>query len=117
MKASLTTYWAKVCAPILKARKDELGRGVPEREIAAFVESETGQDSSRSLVSLWLLGEREPTVSQFIALCDKLGLELDEVLAATTTPKRQAAVHGDQAKFSSRKPDTNSRKKVTDGRK
>lgn len=80
MKAELTTYWPEVCAPALKARKDELGRKVPEREIAAYVESETGQDSSRQLVSLWLLGKREPTITQFIALCNKLGVEPEEVL-------------------------------------
>jgi len=73
-------YWRSVCAPKLKARKDELGRSVPEREIAAYVESNSGKKTTRSLVNLFLLGEREPYISQFFALCDKLGVSPDEVL-------------------------------------
>jgi hypothetical protein len=73
-------YWRRVCAPKLKRRKEELGRAVPEREIAAAVEAATGKNSERGLVSLWLLGEREPYISQFFALCEKLGMDPAEVL-------------------------------------
>lgn len=73
-------YWKKYCAPKLKARKDELGRGVSEREIAAYVEANSGKKTTRSLVSLFLLGEREPYISQFFAMCKKLDMEPDEVL-------------------------------------
>lgn len=73
-------YWRRVCAPKLKAKKDELGRSMPEREIAAYVESQTGKHSTRALVSLWLLGEREPYISQFFALCKKLDVPANEVL-------------------------------------
>lgn len=73
-------YWRDVCAPKLKAKKDELGRAMPEREIAAYVETATGKRSTRALVSLWLLGEREPYISQFFALCQKLGVEPDDIL-------------------------------------
>lgn len=73
-------HWKNVCAPILMARKKELGRRVPEREIAAAVEAATGKQSERSLVGMWLQGRREPYVSQFIALCEKLELDPAEVL-------------------------------------
>lgn len=76
-----STYWRDLCAPILKRRKEALGRKVPEREIAAFVESESGKDTGRALINLFLLGEREPYVSQFIALCTKLELSPLDVLA------------------------------------
>lgn len=75
-------YWKTVCAPKLKAKKAELGRGVPEREIAAAVEAATGKPSERSLVNMWLHGEREPFISQFFALCEKLGADPAEVLKA-----------------------------------
>lgn len=74
------TYWRDVCAPKLKSKKDELGREMPERAIAAAVEAASGKNTSRGLVSLWLLGEREPYISQFYALCDKLGCDPVDVL-------------------------------------
>ena len=81
-------YWRNVCAPKLRARKRELGREVPEREIAAAVESASGKRSERGLVSLWLLGKREPYISQFFALCEKLELNHAEVLHHTAKPAR-----------------------------
>jgi hypothetical protein len=73
-------YWARVCAPKLRARKKEMGRGVPEREIAAYVESATGKRSERALINLWFLGKREPYISQFLALCNKLQVDPLEIL-------------------------------------
>ena len=80
----LRVLWRDVLAPQLKARKDELGRKVPERQIAYEVAQATGQESSRSLLAMWLRGEREPTVSQFVALCRRLMLDPVEVLASRT---------------------------------
>lgn len=77
-----TTYWRDVLAPKLLARKRELGRAVPERRIAFEVAQATGQDSSRSLLAMWFRGEREPTVSQFLALCERMDLSWSEVLSA-----------------------------------
>jgi hypothetical protein len=74
-------YWREVCAPILKRRKDSLGRKVPERLIAAAVEEQSGKNTTRGALNLFLLGEREPYISQFIALCNKLGLTPLDVLA------------------------------------
>lgn len=75
-----TNYWRDVCAPKLMAKKKELGRKVPEREIAAYVATHSGKRSDRSLVGMWLHGEREPFISQFYALCEKLSLDPEEVL-------------------------------------
>lgn len=75
-------YWRTVCAPKLKARKDTLGRGVPEREIASYVEARTAFRSGRALVQAWLHGAREPYISQFFALCEKLEVDPVEVLRA-----------------------------------
>jgi hypothetical protein len=64
----------------LKRRKDELGRAVPERVIAEHVQHASGKKTKRGLVSLWLLGEREPYISQFFALCEKLDVNPPEIL-------------------------------------
>lgn len=87
-------YWREVCAPRLLARKEELGRAMPEREIAAAVESATGKPSGRGLVWSWLHGEREPFVSQFFALCDKLGVEPLDVLRPPDQPRQRRSVLG-----------------------
>lgn len=99
-------YWREVCAPKLKAKKEELGREVPEREIAAWVETATGQPSGRALVNLWLLGLREPTVSQFVALCHKLKLDPDEVLDGARVRERRPVIRVKEGEIRSRKPDT-----------
>lgn len=78
-------YWRKKCAPILRARKQELGLKMTEREIAAAVEAESGKDTGRVLVHRWLDGSREPYVSQLVALCKKMGVSLTEVLHGAST--------------------------------
>jgi hypothetical protein len=78
----LGEYWKRICAPKLKARKEALGRAVPEREIAAYVESKSGKPTTRALISLFLLGKREPYISQFIALCQKLDMSPTDVISA-----------------------------------
>lgn len=94
-------YWRDVCAPRLLAKKRELGRGMPEREIAAAVEAATGKPSERSLVWMWLHGEREPFVSQFFALCDKMGVPPNQLLApmekSAEVRKRTPLRHVDSA--------------------
>jgi hypothetical protein len=85
-------YWRRVCAPKLLAKKKELGRAVPEREIALYVERTTGKPSERSLVWMWLHGEREPFISQFFALCSKLEIDPIEVLAPPMAKQPPAGV-------------------------
>lgn len=82
-------YWSDVCAPVLKARKRALGRKVPEKEIAAAVEDSTKKRSTRGLVNAWLSGKREPYISQFLALCDKMGA--DEIAVLGLAPKLGSA--------------------------
>ena len=86
-------YWAEVCAPKLRAQKATLGgRKLPEREIASYVEAHSGKRTGRALVQTWLTGRREPYISQFFALCDKLELEPEEVLRpARGTVRRMTA--------------------------
>lgn len=74
------TYYSKVVAPKLRAKKAELGRSVPERSIAFDLQMATGQESSRSLLAMWLRGEREPTITQFMALCERMGIPPIELL-------------------------------------
>lgn len=98
-------YWRDVCAPRLRARKLELGREVPEREIAAFVHRRSGKATKRSLVAMWLRGEREPYISQFLALCEKLSLDPFAVLREEKRAKRVplGLVAQEEAKYSVRK--------------
>lgn len=93
----LKRLWRDVLAPTLKKQKDALGRKVPERQIAYDVAQATGQDSSRSLLSMWFSGEREPTVSQFVALCRRLMLDPVEVL--TQRPYASVPTHPPERKF------------------
>jgi hypothetical protein len=79
-KREWADYWRRVCAPTLKIRKERLGRGVPEHEIAAYVRNATGKPSKRALVQHWLQGTREPFISQFFALCSKMEIDPLEVL-------------------------------------
>jgi hypothetical protein len=102
MKAS--DYWREVCAPKLKARKDELGRTVPEREIAAAVEAASGKRTGRAALGHILSGEREPYISQFVALCQKLELDPLTVLQSVA-PSRRSAIQGMSSGFSHQKSD------------
>jgi hypothetical protein len=83
------TYWRDVVAPKLKARKAELGRAVSEQSIAYDVAQATGQDSSRSLLAMWLHGAREPTVSQFMALCERMGISGIDMLQSSITVRQR----------------------------
>lgn len=84
-------YWRNVCAPVVRSKKKEIGRAVTNTDIAAAVERATGKDTSRQLVEHWFRGLREPYMSQFVALCDRLGIEPVAVLTGgsvkNVTPK------------------------------
>jgi hypothetical protein len=80
-------YWRDVGAPKARARKAELGRSVSNSMIAAAVETASGKSTSRQLVEEWFKGEREPYVSQLVALCEHLGLELSGVLNTSSAPR------------------------------
>jgi hypothetical protein len=74
-------YWREVGAPKVRARKEELGRALSNTMIAAAVEQSSGKSTSRQLVEEWFKGEREPYVSQLVALCAHLGLDVEGVLS------------------------------------
>lgn len=73
-------YWKQVCAPIVRGKKDKIGRSLTNTDIALAVERATGKDTSRQLVEHWFRGIREPYMSQFIALCARLEVDPLEVL-------------------------------------
>lgn len=75
-----SNYWRDVGAPKVRERKAELGREVSNTTIAAAVEKSSGKNTSRQLVEEWFKGEREPYVSQLVALCEYLDLDPATVL-------------------------------------
>lgn len=81
-------YWRKVCAPVIRDKKEKLGRSISNSTIAAAVEAKTGKGSSRQLVEAWFHGDREPYVGQFVALCEKL--DLDPALVIGQEKRRRA---------------------------
>ena len=93
-------FYRKQIAPRLKARKDDMGRGESERAIAFDVQMATGQVSSRSLLAMWLRAEREPTISQFMALCDRMEVDPVEILTGRVVVKNDSAqTHQMKRKF------------------
>jgi len=73
-------YWLKIGAPKVRLRKSEMGRKVTNSAIAAAVESKSGKRTTRNLVEAWFKGFREPYISQLVALCSVMGLEVGDVL-------------------------------------
>lgn len=73
-------YWRNVCAPVVRSKKAEIGRKLTNTDIAAAVEHASGKDTSRQLVEHWFKGFREPYLSQFVALCERLEIEPVTVL-------------------------------------
>lgn len=107
-------YWRLIGAPRARERKEELGRAVSNSSIAAAVEAATGKNTSRQLVEAWFTGEREPYVSQLIALGEKLGLDPIALLAPPTRARRPA-IQGSDVKIHARKPDKLPRHKSRSG--
>ena len=88
MKAS--DYWREVGAPKLRARKAEIGRTVTNTQIAAAVEEKSGKATTRQLFEMFLRGTREPYISQLVAICDKMDLDLATVIGAPTAIRQPA---------------------------
>lgn len=70
------------------AKKQAIGRSLSNTDIAAAVERATGKDTSRQLVEHWFRGIREPYMSQFIALCERLELDPKQVITASTAASK-----------------------------
>lgn len=94
-------YWKSVGAPKIRARKEALGRSVSNTAIAAKVEEASGKSTSRQLVEEFMKGEREPYISQLVALCAFLELEIEEVL--TPAVERTPALRTGNLRFSKAK--------------
>lgn len=108
MKPKASDYWRVVCAPRIRARKQELGgRSLPDSEIAAAVEAATGKPSDRALVNHWLLGRREPYISQFYALCEKLAVDPLEILREMPAQNGRKHFRGDEIPLSAAKAQPN----------
>lgn len=105
-------YWRKVCAPKVRARKEEIGRALTNTEIGAYVEAATGKPSGRALVESWFKGEREPFVSQLLALCERLELDPFTVLASPSTQKARTVVRVQEGKIGSGNIDSSVRKRT-----
>ncbi len=86
-------YWAKVGAPILRAKKDEIGRSASNTDLAAQVEAACGKRTTRQLFEHFINGKREPYVSQLVAMCQVMGVDLDSVISPPTV-KRRALIQG-----------------------
>jgi len=75
-------FWRLCAAPVLSAKKKALGdRALPQAELAEYVQSETGKNTSRALLGHFLKGEREPYFSQFIALCRRLDVKPGDIFS------------------------------------
>lgn len=83
-------YWKKFGAPMLRARKREIGRSMHNVDIAEAVESRSGKKTSRQLFEHFLHGRREPYISQLVAICDVMNLRLEDFVASTVTARRPA---------------------------
>ncbi len=75
-----------------------------ETEIAAAVESATGKPSRRGLVNAWLRGDREPFMSQFFALCEKLEIDPQFVLQRKQHTRAEPLIQRRSIIQQSRKP-------------
>ena len=91
-------YWKEIGAPKLRARKAEIGRAMANREIAAAVEARSGKGTTRQLVEMFFRGDREPYISQLIALCQVLELDPATVMGMAPTSLRAPAFHSQEGR-------------------
>lgn len=85
------SWWARAKAVKAKAQKYDA-------DIAAYVSENSERKAGRAEVNHWFNMKREPTISQFIALCDYLGLDPgDAPWGVATKPKKATALRGARA--------------------
>lgn len=77
-------YWRRVCAPEVRARKREIGRSMTNTEIAAEVEAKSGKATTRQLLEMFFRGEREPYISQLVALCGAMDMDMMKLIGGST---------------------------------
>lgn len=86
-------YWRDVCAPVVERAKREAGSPVDE-DTAAAVNELQSRSAERGQVNHWINGKREPTINQFMALCEVLQVDphatLRGVFQKALTPPKHA---------------------------
>lgn len=84
-------YWAKVCVPKLRERKEQLGRNFTNDSISEEVERLSGKRTGRTLFQHFLRGRREPYLSQALAICKVMGIEPGEFFSHAATQQAATA--------------------------
>lgn len=59
-------------------------------EIAAEVEAKSGKATTRQLLEMFFRGEREPYISQLVALCSALDMDMMKLIGGSTVLKAPA---------------------------
>lgn len=81
------TYWRDVCAPKLKAAKKLSGK--VDADIMAAVNEAVPRSAKRQQVNHWFTGRREPTVQQFLAVCDEVNADPRHILFEDAPAERK----------------------------
>lgn len=68
-----------------------------DADLAAEVSELVGHDVGRALVNHWFRGRRDPSLSEFVALCTALGSDLGHILLNVRVAYRQVADTSDAA--------------------
>jgi hypothetical protein len=99
-------YWSKVGAPRLRALitayKESSRTKVTNSELASQVETRSGKKAGRAAFEHFVNGVREPYVSQLVAICEILEIDVAELLQPPTRV-RQPLVHSAFTHTKSRK--------------
>jgi hypothetical protein len=95
------SVWATVCSVgdwtkwMVRAVEAKRRSKKTDAELAAAVTDITKRTAGRAQVNHWFTGKREPTLSQFMALCAEIGADPGYVLFEV--PALPAAVSGSRA--------------------
>lgn len=63
-----------------RAEQEKKAAGKTDADLAAEVSDLVGHDVGRALVNHWFRGRRDPSLTEFMALCTALGADPGEVL-------------------------------------
>lgn len=63
-------------------------QGISDAEISAVVNSLTDREAKRAQINHIMLGKRDPTLSQFLAVCFAVGLDPGDVLFKAPAMKK-----------------------------
>lgn len=80
--------WTKWCA---RARQAKERAGKSDADLSAAVTDIAGRKAGRAQVNHWFTGKREPTLSQFMALCEELGADPGAILFGVPVMPKHAS--------------------------